>query len=217
MSDYVSARTIMVDSQIRPSDVTRFPIIEAMLHVPREAYLPADRRAVAYIGEHVALGNGRALLDPRVLGKMLDAVDIQPGEKVLDVGALHGYSTAVVARIAGSVVGLEQDADMAMLAEANLVGNGANNACVRIGALAGGSKGDAPFEVVLVQGGVETFPAALEAQLKPGGRAAAIFLDGPVGQCRTGLKTASGMVWRRAFDATAPLLPGFAMAREFTF
>ncbi len=217
MNDFQAARTAMVDCQIRPSDVTRFPIIEAMLHVPREAYLPVEKRSVAYVGEHVALANGRVLLDPRVLGKMLDAVDIQPTEKVLDVGCLQGYSTAVLARIAGSVVGLEDSTEMAMLAEASFAGDGVANAVAVSGALAAGAKAQAPFDVILVQGGVEEFPAKLEAQLKTGGRAAAIFMEGSVGQCRTGLKTANSMVWRRAFDATAPVLPGFSKARAFQF
>lgn len=217
MNDYQTARVAMVDCQIRPSDVTRFPIIEAMLHVPREAYLPVEKRSVAYMGEHVALAGGRVLLDPRVLGKMLDAVDIQPDEMVLDVGCLQGYSTAVVARIAGSVVGVEDSAEMAMLAEASFAGDGIANAVAVSGALAAGAPNHAPFDVILVQGGVEEFPAKLEAQLKLGGRAAAIFMAGSVGQCRIALKTASGIDWRRAFDATAPVLPGFSKARAFQF
>ena len=217
MIDYQAARTAMVDCQIRPSDVTRFPIIEAMLHVPREAYLPVEKRSVAYMGEHVALADGRVLLDPRVLGKMLDAVDIQPDERVLDVGCLQGYSAAVVARIAGSVVGVEDSVEMVMLAEASFSGNAVANAVAVSGSLAEGAPKHAPFDVILVQGGVEEFPTKLAVQLKLGGRAATIFMEGSVGQCRVALKTASGLVWRRAFDATAPVLPGFNKARVFQF
>ncbi len=217
MPDFKAARVAMVDCQIRPSDVTRFPIIAAMLAVPREAYVPMEKRQVAYMGEHIAMGSDRVLLDPRVLGKMLEAVDIQPDEKVLDIGCLHGYSTAVVARIAASVVGVEDSAEMVMLAEASFAGDGVANAVACAGPLVDGAKQQGPFDAILVQGGIEEFPASLEAQLKPGGRAAAIFLDGPVGQCRTGLKTANGMIWRRAFDATAPMLPGFSKVRTFHF
>jgi protein-L-isoaspartate(D-aspartate) O-methyltransferase len=215
MSDFAAARTAMVDCQIRPSDVTRFPIIEAMLEVPREAYVPPALRPVAYVGEHVELAPGRVLLDPRVLGKMLDALDIQPDESVLDVGCLHGYSTAVLARIGGRITGLEQDADMAMFAEANLSGNRVENAAVLRGELAQGARSAAPFDAILINGGIEEFPKALERQLREGGRAAAIFIDGPSGQARLGTRTAEGMVWRRAFDATAPVLPGFSKARVF--
>ncbi len=217
MIDFQAARVAMVDCQIRPSDVTRFPIIEAMLHVPREAYLPVEKRSVAYMGEHVSLAGGRVLLDPRILGKMLDAVDIQPDERVLDVGCLQGYSTAVVARIAGSVVGVEDSAELVMLAEASFAGDGVANAVVVAGIMTAGAPKHAPFDVIMVQGGVEEFPAGLEAQLKVGGRAAAIFMEGSIGQCRIALKTANGLVWRRAFDATAPMLPGFGKVRAFQF
>ncbi|MEO1542307.1 MAG: protein-L-isoaspartate O-methyltransferase, partial [Pseudomonadota bacterium] len=100
MTDFAAARTMMVDTQIRPSDVTRYPIIDAMLRTPREEYLPAEAKPVAYLGDHVDIGEGRVALDPRVLAKMLDALDIQPTELVLDVGAGLGYSTAILGALA---------------------------------------------------------------------------------------------------------------------
>ncbi len=103
----------MVDTQVRPSDVTKFPIIDAMLRVPREIYVPAAMRDVAYVGENVDLGGGRVVLDPRVLAKMLNALDVQPDEMVLDIGCGLGYSTAVLARLAEAVVAVEADAEMA--------------------------------------------------------------------------------------------------------
>ncbi len=99
----------MVDTQIRPSDVTKFPIIEAMLTVPREAFVPAEKREAAYIGEDIELGGGRVVLEPRTLAKMLDALDIQGDDLVLDIGSGLGYSAAVIARMAEAVVAVEEN------------------------------------------------------------------------------------------------------------
>ena len=100
MTDFATRRTMMVDTQVRPSDVTKFTIIEAMLSVPREVYVPADKREAAYMGEHVPLGQGRVLMDPRTLATMLDALAIPPGETVLDLFCGLFYSTSVIARMA---------------------------------------------------------------------------------------------------------------------
>ena len=98
MSEFASRRMMMVDTQVRPSDVTKFPIIDAMLQVPREVYVPRDKQEAAYIGENVEIAPGRVVLEPRTLAKMLDALDIQPDEMVLDLGCGLGYSAAVIAR-----------------------------------------------------------------------------------------------------------------------
>lgn len=126
----------MVDTQVRPSDVTKFPIIEAMLAVPREQFVPAAKREAAYMGENIDLGGGRVLLEARTLAKLLDAVDIQPDESVLDIGCAYGYSSAVIARMAGSVVAVEEDAEMAAAAQAQAVA-----AKVVAGPLASGTAG----------------------------------------------------------------------------
>ncbi len=109
MADYQARRTMMVDTQVRPSDVTKFPIINAMLSVPREAFVPDSKREAAYVGENVDLGGDRVVLEPRTLAKLLDALDIQPDEMVLDIGCGLGYSSAVVARLAEAVVAVEED------------------------------------------------------------------------------------------------------------
>jgi protein-L-isoaspartate(D-aspartate) O-methyltransferase len=217
MIDYAAAREVMVDSQVRPSDVTRFPIIAAMLEVPREAFVPEGLRPVAYLGEHVPLAPGRVLLDPRVFAKMLDALNVGPSDLVLDVGCGLGYSAAVLARMAEAVVGLEEDASLAREAEALLPAHGIDNAVVQTGALAAGVPEHGPFDAVMIEGGVERLPEALAGQLKPGGRIAAIFAEGMGGQARLGMRTADGIAWRRIFDATAPVLPGFAATKAFEF
>ncbi|MBP7000867.1 methyltransferase domain-containing protein [Amaricoccus sp.] len=217
MVDFAAAREAMVDCQVRPSDVTRYPIILAMLEVPREVYVPDALRPVAYYGEHVPLPNGRVILDPRVFSKMLDAVEIGPSDLVLDVGCALGYSAAVIAHMAEAVVAVEEDAAMAAAAEAALAAQGVETAVVKAGPLAAGVPAHGPYDVIVVEGGVERLPEALADQLKPGGRIVAVFLDGALGQARLGLKIDGAIAWRRAFDATAPVLPGFAATKEFEF
>lgn len=217
MIDFAAAREIMVDSQVRPSDVTRYPIIEALLRIPREDFVPSELRPVAYVGEHVPLAPGRVLLDPRVFGKLLDAANAGPSDLVLDVGCGLGYSSAVLARMAEAVVALEEDAEMATEAEARLARHGADNAMVVQGALAEGCPKHGPFDVILFEGAVEQVPATFTDQLKPGGRIAAIFTDNQSGHARLGMHSGGRIVWRRIFDATAPVLPGFAAAKAFEF
>lgn len=213
MSQYTDLRVMMVDTQVRPSDVTKFPIIEAMLTVPREEFVPPALRAAAYVGGSVDLGHGREVLEARSLAKLLDALDIQPAESVLDVGTGLGYGAAVMARLAASVVALEEDADLAEGAKAALAGIG--NVAVVAGPLAAGHAAQGPYDVITLQGGVEQIPAALLAQLKEGGRIGAVFMEGALGTVKVGLKTEGKISWRFAFNATAPVLPGFAAARAF--
>ena len=218
MTDFSALREAMVDCQIRPSDVTKFPIIEAMLHVPREAFVPRDKRAVAYVGDHVPLGDGRVVLDPRVLAKMLDVVDIQPAEIVLDVACGLGYGTAVLARMADFVVAVEEPGPMATEAQANLTAQGVDNAVVVEAPLADGAAKHGPYDAVILEAGVEDIPAELLDQIKEGGRICAIFLTagGASGQCRIGRRIAGKIAWRDVFDATAPLLAGFEKKPEFS-
>ena len=216
MSDYSARRIMMVDTQVRPSDVTKYPIIEAMLSVPREKFVPADLQEAAYAGENVALSSGRVVLEPRTLAKLLDALDIQPTELVLDVGAGLGYSTAVIARMAEAVVAVEENEALAAEATKALAGQGADNAAVLTGALAAGSAKHGPFDVITIEGGVETLPEGLLAQLKDGGRIGAIFMQGAVGAAKVGYKEGGRITWRFAFNAAAPVLPGFAAKQGFT-
>lgn len=215
MSDYAARRTMMVDTQVRPSDVTRYPIIAAMLSVPREAYVPSDLREAAYVGENIELAPGRVVLEPRTLAKILDGLDVQPDELVLDIGCGLGYSTALLARMAEAVVAVEEDETLAAEAQRTLSDQGVDNAAVVTGPLAAGSPRHAPFDVIAIQGGVETIPQAILDQLKEGGRIAAVFMEGRLGVARIGYKLDGALNWRYAFNAAAPVLPGFVKARAF--
>ncbi|HVL19562.1 MAG TPA: rRNA adenine N-6-methyltransferase family protein [Amaricoccus sp.] len=217
MTDFAAAREAMVDRQVRPADVTLYPIIAAMLVVPREDYVPEALAPVAYLGEHVPLGGGRVVLDPRVFAKLLDALNVGPEDLVLDVGCGLGYSTAVLAEMAEAVVAVEEG-ELAAEAERTLAAHSVDTAIVKAGPLATGAPEHGPFDALILEGGIEALPAALLDQVKPGGRVAAIFVDGGGGgQARLGLRTPEGIAWRRIFDATAPVLPGFARAKAFEF
>ncbi|WP_435259284.1 protein-L-isoaspartate O-methyltransferase family protein [Thioclava sp. FR2] len=215
MTDFATRRVMMVDTQVRPSDVTKFPIIEAMLHVPREVYVPRHLREAAYMGENLPLSAGRVVLEPRTLAKMLDALDIHPTETVLDLGCGLGYSTAVIARLADAVVAVEADDSLASDAQSTLSSESVDNAAVIVGPLAEGAAKHGPYDVITVQGGVEIIPQALLDQLKDGGRIAAIFMEGQLGSVRIGYKRDGRLDWRFAFNASAPVVAGFAKERAF--
>jgi protein-L-isoaspartate(D-aspartate) O-methyltransferase len=215
MTDFATRRTMMVDTQVRPSDVTKYPIIAAMLSVPREAFVPAQMREAAYAGEHVTLGNGRVVLDPRTLAKMLDALDIQGTETVLDIGCGLGYSSAIIARVADAVVAVEEDEALATEAQRALSAQGVDNAAVNHGKLAAGAPKAGPYDVIVLQGAAEVIPDSLVSQLKEGGRIGALFMEGNLGVARVGYKIDGRITWRQVFNASAPVLPGFEMRKAF--
>jgi protein-L-isoaspartate(D-aspartate) O-methyltransferase len=217
MTDFAARRRTMVDTQVRPSDVTKYPIIDAMLAVPRELFVPVGRREAAYIGENLPIGPSRVILEPRTLAKMLDALDIKDSEVVLDLGAGLGYGAAVAARLAGAVVAVEEDEAMAGETETALAEVGADNVAVVVAPLTEGAPKHGPYDVILVEGAVERMPETLVAQLKDGGRIACLFLDGALGVCRIGYRADARMTWRDSFHASAPVLPGFERHADFVF
>lgn len=215
MSDYTARRTMMVDTQVRPSDVTKFPIIEAMLTVPREAFVPRSKREAAYLGETLPLGEGRVLLEPRTLAKMLDALDINTSELVLDLGCGMGYSSAVIARMAEAVVAVEESEALSLDAEETLSDVGADNVIYHHGPIAEGAAQHGPYDVIVVQGGVEALPDAIVDQLKEGGRIGCIFMEGALGSVRIGYRSQGEISWRFDFNAGAPVLSGFQRKSSF--
>lgn len=217
MTKYSDRRTMMVDTQVRPSDVTKFPIIDAMLSVPREAFVPDAMKEAAYVGETLELGSGRVLLEPRTLAKLLDALVIEKTETVLDLGCGLGYSSAVIARMAEAVVSVEDDADLAQEAQSALSVAGIDNVAVIEGVLAEGAAKHGPFDVIILQGGVETIPTTLLDQLNEGGRIGAIFMEGALGVVRIGRKINGQVMWKYTFNAAAPILSGFSKDKAFEF
>ena len=215
MAEYKTLRTTMVDTQVRPSDVTRFPVIDAFLKVPREVFVPTSQRDAAYVGENVPIGPGRVVLEPRTLAKMIDLLNLEPSEMVLDVAPGLGYSSAILSELVEAVVAVEPDPDFARDAAANLAETDALNVIVVEGAESDGAPQHGPYDAILIGGAVETLPDALVDQLKPGGRIAVLFLEGRVGVCRIGIKSPSGVGWRFGFNAGAPVLPGFGSKPAF--
>lgn len=215
MTDYQTRRTMMVDTQVRPQDVTKFTVIEAMLSVPREKFVPDDKRDAAYVGENLSFDTGRVVLEPRTLAKMLDVLDIGNDDLVLDIGCGLGYSAAVTARMAEAVIAVDDSDTRLVDAQAVLSELGADNVVVHQAALTEGAPEHGPYDVITIQGAVEHLPEALINQLKDGGRMACLFMEGSLGVVRVGYKIDGEMNWRFAFNAGAPVLPGFEAHHAF--
>jgi protein-L-isoaspartate(D-aspartate) O-methyltransferase len=217
MPDYLAQRLNMVESQVRVNDVTDARVVQAMRDVPRERFVPTARRATAYADAPLEVVQGRFLMEPRAFAKMLQLAEIKPTDNVLDVGSATGYSTAILARIAAKVTGVEQDADLVRIGVETLPMVGASNATVVQGGLAEGHKANAPYDVIFVNGAIETRPDALLGQLAEGGRLVAVVKTGASGHATVFLKE-QGQVGRRAgFDADATILPGFREKVGFVF
>jgi protein-L-isoaspartate(D-aspartate) O-methyltransferase len=213
-----AARLHMVESQLRPNRVVDQAILEAFLTVPREDFVPEHLRNVACIDEDLPLGNGRWMMEPMVLGRLLQLAGIGPRETVLEIGAGTGYGTAIMARLARSVVGIESDAVLARKAADNLARLGIRNAVVREGALERGYPDRAPYDVVLFEGAVAEIPSELGDQLADHGRLVAVVKKGAgLGEATLATKLRGVLARRVIFDAGTPLLPGFLPKPSFVF
>ena len=216
--DYAAARHAMVESQIRTNRVVDPAIVSALEEVAREAFVPVQLRSVAYVDEAVPLGHGRWLLEPLAFASLLQAAAIRSTDVVLDVGCATGYSSAVLAKLAGTVVAVEEVADF--VREANrLFGEFAVlNAAVMESPLISGCAKQAPYDAIVIEGGVEEIPSALVDQLAEGGRLAAIVVGAGGFGKGTILTKIGGTVSRRTvFEAGSPLLPGFSRVPSFVF
>lgn len=225
MADMVLQRKNMVESQIRPSDITDRRIIRAMLEVPREAFVPASQTTIAYGDLDVRLDGAdvskkflpRALMAPRVFAKLVQLCAIESHDDVLIIGGGTGYSAAIVARLAKTVTVLEENPALAASAKKNLAGQSVSAADIHIGPLAGGLPAKAPFDVILVEGAAAQIPQALLDQLAVNGRLAVILAAGAAGKATLWRRHAASFDATEAFDAGGFPLPGFAKAPEFSF
>lgn len=219
MADFAEQRRNMVDCQVRPSDITDRRIIRAMLDVPRERFVPPALEGTAYRDETISLaklvGSPRPMLAPRVIAKLIQLASIEPDARVLVIGSGTGYSAALVATMAAEVVLLEATPEIAALAQGALAKAGAKPVEIVSGSLADGSAQKAPFDAILVEGCVETIAPALLDQLKDGGRLVAIEREGGVGRAVAWLRTGGTFGKVIGFDASAPVLPGFAKPVAF--
>jgi protein-L-isoaspartate(D-aspartate) O-methyltransferase len=219
MSGFVTARQKMVDGQVRPSDVTDIRILDAMLAVPREAFVPASQRALAYLDIDLDVGAGakRFLIKPLVTGKMLQAAEIKEGDKVLVAGTAAGYTAAVVARLAGQVFATESDPAEVAKASAVLADLGLSNVTFRATAAAEGDSASAPYDVIVLDGATEIVPERLYGQLKEGGRLVGVFANTKPPRAMIVTHTHGDFGTRALFDATAPVLPGLERLPAFVF
>ncbi|MBU2583299.1 MAG: protein-L-isoaspartate O-methyltransferase [Alphaproteobacteria bacterium] len=221
MADFAQQRLNMVESQVRPSDVTDRRIMRAMLEVPRERFVPTALKPLAYMDRQIGLtksateGEPRGLLEPRVLAKLIQLADIESGDVVLDVGCGPGYSAALLAKLAETVVALEVDEEFAETATQVLADLGFDNVAVVTGPLEFGYADEGPYDAIFIGGRIDEIPAGLVDQLKDGGRLVAV---------RGTSVHARAVIWRRiganfdvqeSFEAAAPLLPGFVKAKTF--
>jgi protein-L-isoaspartate(D-aspartate) O-methyltransferase len=217
VSELEQARKTMVDTQIRPADVTDRRLLAAFLDTPRHLFVPRSRRAAAYADTQVQTGDKRTMMRPRDLAKLIHAADIQPGELVLDVACGRGYSTAILARMAETVVGVENDEDGLSRSSKLLSEIGADNAVIVEGNPKDGVPGQGPYDVIFVNGSVDIVPDAWFDQLAVGGRLAVIVRRGPIGKATIFTRSEAGIGERIVFDANAAVLPGFEAEPGFAF
>jgi protein-L-isoaspartate(D-aspartate) O-methyltransferase len=218
MTEESTRRLNMVESQLRTNKVTDTRLVRAMAEIQRTAFLPTRLAGVAYVDEDIPLGNGRFAMEPMVFARLVQAASIQPADVALEIGAGCGYGTAILARLASTVVALESDGELAARAGTVLSGLGIDNAVVVGGSLVDGHPAQAPSDVVVFGGAVAEVPAAIAAQVAPGGRLVAVLRpdQGP-GRAWLWTRHASGLAGRMLFDANIPLLPGFEPAQHFVF
>jgi protein-L-isoaspartate(D-aspartate) O-methyltransferase len=216
--DFAAARLNMVDSQLRTNKVADEALLDAFLKVPRERFVPVVFHDAAYFDDNLPLGNGRALLEPMILARLLNEARIGAADKVLDIGSATGYGTAIIARLAASVVGVEEDADLARQARARLAELGVLHATIVDGPMAQGHAAGAPYDVIVIEGAVAAVPDIVADQLAEGGRLVTVVKIGAGMGRATVMNRVQGTLSRRPLcDASAPLLPGFTPAPSFVF
>lgn len=220
MMDYADARTMMVDTQIRTESVTDYNVIRAMGEVPRERFVPVAAKPFAYTDADIVVkedGHRRCMMRPATLARLIQAAEIRPNDYVLVVGAASGYSAAVVAGLATSVIALESDEELAAMASSTLMDLGIGNVAGVTGPLEAGYASEGPYDVILLDGSVEVVPEGLFAQLKEAGRLVAVIGRGRASPAMVFTKTSDDIGGRAVFDAFAPPLPGFAKPKVFVF
>jgi protein-L-isoaspartate(D-aspartate) O-methyltransferase len=227
MPAYDIARANMVENQVRPNKVTDDRVLKAMAAVPRERFVPEKFAGIAYVDEDIAVSEGRYLMEPMVLARLLQEAAITAGDVVLDIGCATGYSTAVLARLADTVVAVESDEDLAETAVVLMTELDADNTAVVTGVLREGYAKQAPYDVIVLEGAVEEVPSALSDQLVEGGRLVAVVTGGDgggghpgahrVGRATLMRRSHGALSSRVLFDASITPLPGFDIERGFVF
>ncbi len=223
MPDFAAMRAHMVEGQILPNKVTDPRLVEALSAVPRERFVTGPRQAVAYVDEDLEIADGRYLMEPAVLARMIQALDPGADDTALDIGCASGYSSAILGRLAGTVISLEYDVELSAIGGEALPALDIDNVVFIEGELAGGCPDQAPYDVILIGGGVAAVPEAILGQLAEGGRLAAVVSRpmagrrGHMGQATLFTRVGGVVSSRVLFDAALPALAGFGAPRGFVF
>lgn len=219
MIDFVAARKKMVENQLRTSGVTDRRLLAVMAQVPREAFVPAERRELAYIDEahRVSVSPARYLAAPAPFAKLVQLAGVGSTDRVLDVGCATGYSAAVLGELAEAVVALESEPGLAAAARANLLVAGIDNVSVVEGPLEAGAGPHGPFDVILVEGALESIAEALLQQLADGGRLVALLREGSAASAHIYVRSGQDVAGRAEFNTTLPALPAVKSVSEFVF
>lgn len=215
--DYASVRDLMVETQVRPNDVTDPRVLGAMRTLPRERFVPAGKRALAYADLEPEVAQGRTLMRPRDVAKLIQALAPRPNERALEIAAATGYGTAVLAMCCRETIALDPDPNLSFAARAALESVGVSNAKTVSTAAAEGWAEGAPYDVMLLNGAAEFVPEAWLAQLAPGGRLGVILRQGAAGSARIYTRASGAAAFRTLFDAAPPLAPGLARPPAFVF
>ena len=218
MTNFALARRNMIDSQLRPNRVTDARLLAAVGELPRERFLPEAMRAVAYSDEDVPLGNGRYLMEPMVLARLIQTLQTVPDDRALVIASGRGYGAALLARLAASVVAVESDPLLAAAAEQTAKELGIDGIRQTVGPLEEGAR-PGPYDVILIEGAVQLVPQAIFDQLADGGRLTTVVAGPPgaLGVAELFVKEGGAISRRALFDAGTPSLPGFAPPPRFTF
>jgi len=214
-ASYAAMRHAMVASQLRTSAVNDARVVEAMARVPREAFVPADLRPLAYRDTLLPLDSGRKHNSPLATGRLLTEAEIQPTDKVLLIGAAGGYAAAILAQLAKTVVALEEDDALVALARGTLAGE--SNVALVQGPLNAGWAEGAPYDLLIIDGAVEAVPEVIVQQLKVGGRAVGGIVDRGVTRLASGVRSEGGFALVAFADVECAVLPGFAQPKSFQF
>jgi protein-L-isoaspartate(D-aspartate) O-methyltransferase len=219
MTDFAVARRNMIDGQLRPNRVTNDRLLVAIGDLPRERFLPEAMRAVAYSDDDVPLGNGRYLMEPMVLARLIQALQPGPQDRALVVGSGRGYGAALMSRLVRSVVAVESDAMLASAAEQAAKELGLDRIRHVVGPMEAGAASFGPYDVILIEGAVGFVPDVILDQLAEGGRLATVLVapSGSLGVAQLILKEGGVTSGRALFEGGGPLLPGFAPPPRFTF
>lgn len=217
--DFAQARQNMVQSQIRPNSVTDPLVVDALSQMPRENFVPAPLKDVAYVDEALPIAEGRFLMEPMVLARLLQGAAVQPSDVALVIGAGTGYGAAVMSTMATTVVALECDGTLAARASETFSALDIDTVAVVEGSLNAGYPDQAPYDVILIEGAIASVPEVISAQLAEGGRLV-VIVNGKGGVMGEGIlmtRTDNTLTQRSLFDASTPLLSGFEAAAAFSF